>query len=246
MKLDDLLLELNTQPKNTWLSQSMNTAAVSESLPSKTCSKKLWGEIQDESDDALNGASQGCETMDCIGSRRKRTPRASSISLSPDGDYETLAGYILYRLGRIPKLGETVSHDGFAHCIGSLRPSRGRGSHRPSLTPFPWSWYISCTAFISLETGIDQAIGIDLGTTNSCAAIMDGGQPRVITACGGAVHPQRVHQDEQGHEIVGQELWTKPERPDRNRHGFQTTDWADFFTARPSIVLAESIYIRTR
>ena len=30
-----------------------------------------------------------------------------------------------------------------------------------------------------------KAIGIDLGTTNSCAAIMDGARPRVITYKGG-------------------------------------------------------------
>ena len=33
-----------------------------------------------------------------------------------------------------------------------------------------------------------KVIGIDLGTTNSCVAIMDGSQPRVIENAEGARH----------------------------------------------------------
>ena len=45
-----------------------------------------------------------------------------------------------------------------------------------------------------------KVIGIDLGTTNSCVAIMDGSQPRVIENSEGArtTHPhsdgQRIHE----------------------------------------------------
>ena len=31
----------------------------------------------------------------------------------PDGDYETLAGFVLDRLGRIPEVGERFEHDGW-------------------------------------------------------------------------------------------------------------------------------------
>ena len=31
----------------------------------------------------------------------------------PDGDYETLAGFVLERLGRIPEVGEGFEHDGW-------------------------------------------------------------------------------------------------------------------------------------
>src|SRR5687767_3726817 len=31
----------------------------------------------------------------------------------PDGDYETLAGFVLDRLGRIPEVGEGFEHDGW-------------------------------------------------------------------------------------------------------------------------------------
>jgi len=51
-----------------------------------------------------------------------------------------------------------------------------------------------------------RAIGIDLGTTNSCAAIIDGGKPRIITSPTGATTvPSIFAIDEHGRELVGQE-----------------------------------------
>ena len=51
-----------------------------------------------------------------------------------------------------------------------------------------------------------RAIGIDLGTTNSCAAIMDGSRPRVITYKGGETTiPSVFAIDEQGNRLVGHE-----------------------------------------
>ena len=51
-----------------------------------------------------------------------------------------------------------------------------------------------------------RAIGIDLGTTNSCAAIMDGGKPRVITYKGGeSTIPSVFAIDEGGRQLVGAE-----------------------------------------
>lgn len=48
------------------------------------------------------------------------------------------------------------------------------------------------------------AIGIDLGTTNSCAAIMESGKPRIITTAEGATQVPSVFAiDEDGNEIVG-------------------------------------------
>ena len=51
-----------------------------------------------------------------------------------------------------------------------------------------------------------RAIGIDLGTTNSAAAIIDGGKPRLISYQGGATTiPSIFAIDEQGRELVGYE-----------------------------------------
>ena len=51
-----------------------------------------------------------------------------------------------------------------------------------------------------------KAIGIDLGTTNSCAAIMEMGRPRVLTYKGGATTiPSVFAIDEKGQRLVGHE-----------------------------------------
>jgi len=48
-------------------------------------------------------------------------------------------------------------------------------------------------------------IGIDLGTTNSCAAIVENGKPRVISDTGGSFTiPSMVAVDEKGNRLVGQ------------------------------------------
>ena len=50
-----------------------------------------------------------------------------------------------------------------------------------------------------------KAIGIDLGTTNSCVAIMEGGTPKVLTNSEGArTTPSVVALTESGERLVGQ------------------------------------------
>jgi molecular chaperone DnaK len=56
---------------------------------------------------------------------------------------------------------------------------------------------------MSNSTG--KIIGIDLGTTNSCVAIMEGGQPKVlINAQGARTTPSVVAFTEKGERLVGQ------------------------------------------
>ena len=50
-----------------------------------------------------------------------------------------------------------------------------------------------------------KVIGIDLGTTNSCVAVMDGDTPRVIENSEGArTTPSMVGFSEDGERLVGQ------------------------------------------
>lgn len=55
------------------------------------------------------------------------------------------------------------------------------------------------------EASMSKVIGIDLGTTNSCVAIMDGAAPRVIeNAEGGRTTPSMVAFTNEGERLVGQ------------------------------------------
>ena len=50
-----------------------------------------------------------------------------------------------------------------------------------------------------------KVIGIDLGTTNSCVAVMEGGDPVVITNSeGGRTTPSMVAFSDSGERLVGQ------------------------------------------
>jgi molecular chaperone DnaK len=52
---------------------------------------------------------------------------------------------------------------------------------------------------------MSKVIGIDLGTTNSCVSIMDGGEPNIITnAEGSRTTPSVVYFDKDGERVVGQ------------------------------------------
>ena len=51
---------------------------------------------------------------------------------------------------------------------------------------------------------MSKIIGIDLGTTNSCVAIMEGGQPKVIENSEGArTTPSIIAYQEDGEILVG-------------------------------------------
>ena len=62
-----------------------------------------------------------------------------------------------------------------------------------------------------------KVIGIDLGTTNSCVAIMEGGEPKVLTNSeGGRTTPSMVAFTNSGERLTGQvakrQAITNPER----------------------------------
>ena len=50
-----------------------------------------------------------------------------------------------------------------------------------------------------------KVIGIDLGTTNSCVAVMEAGEPTVISSHeGGRIVPSVVAMSKNGERLVGQ------------------------------------------
>ena len=53
---------------------------------------------------------------------------------------------------------------------------------------------------------MSKVIGIDLGTTNSCVSIMEGGEPVVIANSeGGRTTPSMVAISDSGERLVGQQ-----------------------------------------
>ena len=56
-----------------------------------------------------------------------------------------------------------------------------------------------------------RAVGIDLGTTNSCVSVLDGGEPSVIANAEGArTTPSIVAFAKNGEVLVGCLLYTSP------------------------------------
>src|ERR1700755_2920895 len=52
---------------------------------------------------------------------------------------------------------------------------------------------------------MSKIIGIDLGTTNSCVAVMEGGQPKVlINSSGNRITPSVVGFTDKGERLIGQ------------------------------------------
>src|SRR5439155_15333817 len=67
------------------------------------------------------------------------------------------------------------------------------------------------------ENSMGKVIGIDLGTTNSCVAVLEGGEPVVIVNKEGArTTPSVVHIKKDGERVVGaaakRQMVTAPER----------------------------------
>lgn len=76
--------------------------------------EEIVGDIEDESDraSALVRRAGDREWVASGRAEREHLEQACGLSL-PDGDYETVAGYVLDVLGRVPRVGERVTHDGF-------------------------------------------------------------------------------------------------------------------------------------
>ena len=76
--------------------------------------EQLTGEIEDEFDDParpLIGNAKGVLLLDG-GANLRDLETQMQWNLPRDGGVETLAGFLLFRLGHIPRAGETVEFEG--------------------------------------------------------------------------------------------------------------------------------------
>lgn len=72
--------------------------------------EQVFGEIEDEFDLRVETAPEEAASFEVDGTILLRDLETQyGIELPAEGDYETLAGFLLYRLGRIPKQGDAVA-----------------------------------------------------------------------------------------------------------------------------------------
>lgn len=83
--------------------------------------EQIFGEIEDEFDLKLERCGGKSAVSEVDGATPIRDLETQyGIELPMDGDYETVAGFLLYRLGRIPREGEWVEYGGRRYTVTAM------------------------------------------------------------------------------------------------------------------------------
>jgi CBS domain containing-hemolysin-like protein len=87
--------------------------------------EELVGPIEDEHDDKVPGPAAGSREVELDGTTSIRDLEADyGIEIPADAGFETLAGFLLFRLGRIPRAGEFVEHQGRRYTVTAMERNR--------------------------------------------------------------------------------------------------------------------------
>lgn len=87
--------------------------------------EELVGEIQDEYDVSELGIERVGDDRFLIPGTLRLDEAADRLGVElPDGDYETVAGFIMDRLGRVPKRRDSVEHDGWKLQVRTMQRRR--------------------------------------------------------------------------------------------------------------------------
>ena len=114
MKLDALLMELKRTRQHMAVAVDEYGGGVGI-ITIEDLLEEIVGEIQDESDNALDLVRRNGERQWIASGRAEREHLEQACLLQlPEGDFETLAGFVLSVLGRIPRPGESVQHQNFS------------------------------------------------------------------------------------------------------------------------------------
>ena len=86
--------------------------------------EQLVGRIEDEHDEKLPRPVHGGD-LDLDGATRIRDLESEyGIEIDADGGFETLAGFLLFRLGKIPAAGESVEAQGRRYTVLEMDRNR--------------------------------------------------------------------------------------------------------------------------
>ena len=103
--------------------------------------EQIVGDIEDEHDEKIERPGPEAAAVEVDGGTRIRELETDyGIVLPSDVGFETLAGFLLFRLGAIPHAGDTVDHDGRRYTVLEMdrnRIARVRIEKRPEQTPAP-------------------------------------------------------------------------------------------------------------
>jgi len=87
--------------------------------------EQIVGRIEDEHDEKSRRPAPETATVELDGATRIRDLETEfGIEIPADGGFETLAGFLLYRLGSIPRAGESVEFDGRRYTVVQMDRNR--------------------------------------------------------------------------------------------------------------------------
>ena len=112
-RVDDLLLEMQRERQRLAVAVDEYGGAVGI-ITVEDLLEEIVGEIEDESDrkHALVRRTGEREWLASGRAEREHIEQACGLVI-PDGDFETVAGYVLAALGRVPRVGEYVNVSDF-------------------------------------------------------------------------------------------------------------------------------------
>jgi len=86
--------------------------------------EQVVGRIEDEHDEKIERASESAE-IELDGTTRIRDLESEyGIEIPADGDFETLAGFLLFRLGEIPHVGQALDYNGRRYTVLEMERNR--------------------------------------------------------------------------------------------------------------------------
>src|SRR5262249_56203671 len=87
--------------------------------------EQMVGHIEDEHDEAQARERRETAEIELDGATRIRDLQAEyGIELPGEGQFETLAGFLLFRLGEIPHKNETVEYEGRRYTVLEMDRNR--------------------------------------------------------------------------------------------------------------------------